>query len=166
MGKLEFDGRGNLVAGEIQEIGFNEFSAAFAESFDADSNRLELTARFEKYLNELTQFTRFSFFIWVNGSFVSKKPNPADIDFIVFLDYRDYEANEKLIDGRFSSKHARTIFGVDAYVVCEFPASHPKHVFTISDHTYWLHLFSTTKASRAKPKFSKGFVQLNFKENE
>ena len=141
-------------------------ASVFADSFDTTSIRVELFARFENYLNEMALILKHSFQVWVNGSFISKKPNPADIDFVVFLDYHDYEANEKLIDERFSSKHARAVFGVDAYVVAVFPEVHRKFVFTKSDRAYWLHLFSTTKASRSNPKFSKGFVQLKFEKNE
>ena len=166
MGELEFDERGNLVTGKIYEIDLTEFSSVLTTSLDEYSNRLELFNRFVEYLSELTPNIKHGFYVWVNGSFVSKKPNPEDIDFVVFLDYHDYEVNEKLIDDRFSSKHARKIFGVDAYVVCNYPETHSKHVFTKSDRAYWLHLFSTTKASRSKPKFSKGFVQLKFEKND
>ena len=161
MSELKFDVRGNLPAGEILQMNIEDFKENFADRF-SESNRKEILKRFDKYLEDLRLLLNHDFYVWIDGSFVSKKHLPKDIDFVSVLDYRDYEKNEKIIDDFFSSKNARTVYQVDAYVIAEYPKDHKKHIFTKSDLIYWRHLFSGTKADRANKKHAKGFVQINF----
>jgi hypothetical protein len=116
-------------------------------------------ALFEAYLLFLGSFQKEilenGFFQWVNGSYVSKKPIPKDIDVVTFLDYKVYEAKEKQLsqymEDEFEAK------GLDLYFVKIFPENHKQRFITDFDKVEWLHLFSTNRK-----KESKGFLQINF----
>ena len=49
---------------------------------------------FDNYLNYIDEFQRLvtpPFTHWLDGSFMSKKLNPNDLDFVPFIDYRIYQ---------------------------------------------------------------------------
>ena len=104
------------------------------------------------------------FYQWIDGSFVSNKQNPKDIDFITILDHQDYD-NNKLLEKDFASFAGRKRCKVDTYIVSNYPENHKKYVFSKSDLLYWRNLFGKTRVNRAKKQFEKGIIQLNFNRN-
>jgi hypothetical protein len=106
--------------------------------------------------------------MWVDGSFVTaKRDNPNDIDFVIFIDYEVYEANQSIIDSRFNKYGSKNHYGVllDAYICLVYPLNHENAILTQSDEMYWYHKFSSTKPDRQKNKFAKAFVKIKFYEN-
>ena len=93
---------------------------------------------------------------WVDGSFVTRKLNPGDIDVVTFVDAKAYYRNEREIDAlRDYQRDYKT--GVDEYFVKQYPAAHRKYAFYHTDLAQWRNEFSTSRARK-----SKGFLQLNF----
>ena len=160
--KLSFDIRGNLQPYEIIKVGLDEFQEYFVKSFESDSSRHEIFEKYLVYLQDLQKIIEGDFFQWIDGSFVSTKFAPRDIDLLTVIHYKDYEKNVKEIENRFASFNARKIYQVDAYVMADYPDSHSKHVFTQTDLLYWKNLFGQTRVSRSKKQFPKGFIQINF----
>jgi len=163
--ELSFDIRGNLQPYKVITISFEDFQQAFVDSFDPESSRHRIFENYMNYLQELQNILRYDFHQWVNGSFVSNKVHPKDIDLVTVIDYRDHEKQRKNIERKFISRKARDIFNVDAYIVPQYPISHIRHSFYQSDLAYWRNLFGKTRVNRAKRQFEKGFVQLNFKKD-
>lgn len=164
--KLQFDIRGNLLPYEITELSTEDFQNSFILPFQDDSTRNELFKKYLFYLNDLKELITHNFFQWIDGSFISQKKNPKDIDLVTIVDYRDYEKNISTLSQKFISFNARKGYGIDAYIVCNYPENHPKRFFTQSDLLYWMNLFEKTKVNKAKQQFKKGFVQINFNINE
>ncbi|MEN0003351.1 MAG: hypothetical protein AAF798_04385 [Bacteroidota bacterium] len=160
---IEFDRRGNVFPYAIIEIDLEQFEKSFVANFNSDSTRSSLFVNYQNYLDALKPFLTHDFFQWVDGSFVTKKDSPKDIDLISVVHYEDYEVNKVLLEKEFSSSAARKNFGVDAYIVSNYPANHPKHTFTKSDLLYWNDLFGRTRLNRAKKQFKKGIIQIDFK---
>lgn len=160
--ELNFDIRGNLHPYEIIQVSFKDFKKVFVDSFESDSTRQRLFEKYLVYLNDLQQILGADFFQWIDGSFVSTKYNPKDIDLLTVIHYQDYEKNIKEIEKAFSGQNARKLYEVDAYVMGNYPQGHTKYRFTQSDLLYWRSLFGTTRVSRSRRQFRKGFVQINF----
>ena len=140
---FNFDIRGNLIPYELVETDYQTFREIFVESFDSDtSNRYEIFKNYEVYLEEINKITNHPFSQWINGSFVSNKPNPKDIDLVSILHFEDYQLNQENFERNLVGIHAREKYGVDAYVIPDFPTNHPNHVFSKSDKLYWRNLFS------------------------
>ena len=99
---------------------------------------------------------------WVNGSFVTKKFNPRDIDIVTFIPFEVYGKLKKEIEAKFTMKEAEKHYGVDAYTIRVYPADHKYYSATESDMAYWRQQFSKTKFNRAKKHYPKGFIELNF----
>jgi|CXWL01.1.fsa_nt_gi hypothetical protein len=162
--ELGFDLRGNLKPDIKVELTFEEFQVAFLTPFKhVETSRRRI---FEDYLNFLEDFKTLvtaDFSQWVNGSFISKKQNPNDIDFVTLIDFNVYEAKEELIESQFRRQGAKLIYPtVDAYVVKYFPELHERHWVTDFDLVYWLDSFGKTQKNRAGQRFPKGFVEINF----
>lgn len=145
---ITFDERGYLKPYEVVLLDWD----TFVECFIFNDNRAKLFDAFLLFIKQLEGLEPDSFFLWINGSFISKKEKPEDLDIVVFLKYQFYEALEK--DLR-ALKHIST--HLDCYFVKVYPQDHPSRFLTEFDQIEWLHLFSTDRK-----KNPKGFVQLNF----
>ena len=147
---LEFDKRGYLQPSEAIELVLSDFKDTFVVNtrrehlFDAYLNFMEVLK--SNHVNYLYQ--------WINGSFVSKKLYPKDIDLVIFLDKDTYE---KQIDTLRALKY-NVRPEVDAYFVKVYPKdSDDFNIYTQSDILTWHHLFAKDRNNAAK-----GYVQINF----
>ena len=96
---------------------------------------------------------------WIDGSFVTKKQEPGDIDLVTFI---DFSVAEKLGDDLKDFKYplSEIVFGVDAYLVKIYPPGHQLHQLYVSDSAYWLHHFTQTRRNRIGNKQHKGFLEI------
>ncbi len=107
--------------------------------------------------------------MWIDGSFLNiKNDRPQDVDFVVFIDYKIYDAYYDLFEKRFRKLGAKAYYGknIDAYISPIYPSNHKNAFYTEDYQKYWLNFFSKTKADRHNKHYSKGFVKIQFGENE
>lgn len=97
---------------------------------------------------------------WVNGSFVTKKTNPGDIDLVTFLDSKIIQQLGSKLD-IFKYPYSESIYGVDAYIIEVYPENHKHRFRFISDRAYWLNRFTKTRRIRGN-KLSKGFLEVKY----
>ena len=97
---------------------------------------------------------------WINGSFVTKKNNPGDIDLVTFLDYNVILKLGSKLDN-FKYPNSENIYNVDAYIVEVYPEIHKERFRYISDKAYWMDRFTKTRRIRGN-KLSKGFLEIKF----
>jgi len=163
---LTFDIRGNLVPYEKSELTFDEFASAFVDEIaEEGGRRREIFEDYSSYLQDFRREVAIEFIQWIDGSFISNKRNPRDIDFVTLLDYQVYETHEKLIEAKYRTFRAREFYGnVDAYFVKVYPKGHAKRFITEYDLAYWWSWFTETKKNRLKKQYNKGFVEIKFHE--
>jgi hypothetical protein len=107
---------------------------------------------------------KIDFYQWIDGSYVTRKTAPKDIDIISFVDFEVYEkvvtSSEKL-----KNEVVRDKFNLDTYFVAIYPESHPKYFSFQADSAYWYDWFSKTnpKHDRRGKKYPKSFIQINHK---
>jgi hypothetical protein len=120
---------------------------------------------FENYLQFISHFQNQiskSFYQFIDGSFISNKRNPNDIDIVTFLNHSVYEAKSNQLN-YFSNTALHRNMYLDNYFVKTYPVEHPLYDITTKlDTLEWLHLFSKTRVQRNGKKYSKGIIQLNF----
>lgn len=160
--ELNFDIRGNLKPYSVIELELENFRHNFVEAFDQNLKRSILFDNYLKYMEELLPLLSYDFQQWVDGSFVSNKKKPRDIDFVNILDYRDCENNEQILSEKFASFEGRKRYSVDAYIVKNYPKESQYYILTKSDLLYWENLFGKTKLNRARKQYQKGFIQINY----
>lgn len=163
--ELSFDIRGNLKPYEVIQVSMEVFQDTFVNAFDEESARQELFEYYNQYMKDLSGLITRDFFQWIDGSYISNKVKPNDIDLITVIDYRDYEENQDILEREFASFAGRKKYQVDGYILANYPENHKKHIFTKSDLLYGRNLFGKTRVNRAKKQFEKGIIQLNFKKN-
>jgi len=159
---LSFDIRGNLKPYERVEIDFETFEEIFIKSFEDETTRLQLLENYRKYLVDFSEQITNQFTQWIDGSFVSTKRNPRDIDFVTIVDHKVFEERADLIDSRFRLKGGKETYEVDAYTVRKYPEEHSQYKIYEGELVYWDHLFSWTKKNRMKKKYRKGYIEIQF----
>lgn len=145
---LNFDTNGYLIPDKLFAVDYETLIATFV----TNEHRLNLFKVYLEFLNTLKELASGDFYQWLNGSFISLNPRPADIDVVTFLDYQKYESLESTL-----RELKRNFKFVDSYFVRVFPEEHPDHFITKFDQVEWANLFSTDRK-----KHKKGFIQLNF----
>jgi hypothetical protein len=164
---ITFDERGHLV--ESYELNVMQFKELFVDKWHRDtSTRLNIFDVFEKYVEDFQTMITPDFNMWVNGSFVTQKGNPRDIDFVSFIDYTIYFKEVKLIDNQFGKYGTENHYGLllDGYVSPIYPQEHEDFFTTQANEAYWRTQFSYTKPDRHLKKYSKGFIKIKFTDNE
>lgn len=131
--ELAFDIRGNLVPHQRVELSLDEFKTIFIDTFEPDSTRNEIFENYLTYIEGFQEEISTVFAYWINGSFVSNKPNPNDIDFVILIEHEIYEEKRDRIDAKFRLKGAKQWYSVDAYTVELFPEGHSKYLICQSD---------------------------------
>ncbi|MGB3778758.1 MAG: hypothetical protein WA960_10405 [Tunicatimonas sp.] len=62
-------------------------------------------------MRDLSEQVSQQFTQWVDGSFVTAREHPNDIDFVTFIDYQLFETKEKLIHENFRLEGAKKKYG-------------------------------------------------------
>lgn len=150
--ELKFDKRGHLTPYERNQMEFKEFKNMFVESFDEDSSRHKIFKDYINYLEEFKSAITPNFKQWVNGSFVTNKKNPNDIDFVTLIDHEIAKERYNLLLEKFINKQALKEFNLDAYIVRIFPQDHKEYGKTHSDLLYWEHWFTHSRKNRMKKR--------------
>lgn len=151
---LVFDEHGYLKPNDAILSNEEELEVTFVWN----QHRRMLFEQYQAFVKEITQLSITHFFLWVNGSFVTKKENPNDIDLVVFLPQEQHDLFEKKL--QFLKKQFPKI---DAYFVSVFPENHPSFSIYQLNKAEWMFQFSFTRKNRQTNKrYIKGFLQLNF----
>lgn len=159
---LKFDNRGHLIPYKRINVNIDEFEAFFVKQFDLTSTRSEIFKNYLKFLEDFNAEITTQFTQWINGSFVTQKENPKDIDFVTLIEHDIYKQKRELIDKRFRLRKAKEIYQVDAYTVEIYPKNHKRHNISMIDLVYWDNWFTKTKKNWAKKNFPKGYIEINF----
>lgn len=135
--ELIFDQRGNLQPYEKIRLNFDEFEVFFVDKFPNNDQRKQIFDNYLKFVNDFSAKVSSSFIQWINGSFVTAKEHPNDIDFVTIINHEIFESKETLIHENFRLERAKKNYGVDAYTVRQYPKEHKKYVLYHSDWVYW-----------------------------
>ena len=96
---MEFDPQGNLFPHKVLEIDIENFEEIFITNFENSESRKRLFQNYLSYVEKLKNEINNTFYQWIDGSFVTSKLNPNDIDLVTFLNFEVYENNlSKLAD--------------------------------------------------------------------
>jgi hypothetical protein len=157
---LTFDENGFLVPPDVipttMEVLENELVILIGTE-----TRQRLFEKMLRYLTDLKAIVGDEVTIWINGSYATKKPNPADIDLVVFVSWRKMEELYPFLKP-FTYPLALGTYGVDGYLVRVYEPEHRNHILTQSDKLHWLHDFCRTQPNRQGKTFKKGFLEIRY----
>jgi hypothetical protein len=131
----------------IHDMSLDEVGRSFG-SFRSTDRRPSLFRKLEQFADQ-ARTAGFVRFLIVNGSFISSKTDPGDIDLIVVIDPQILEAGElpPFQYNVLSSRRIRKAYPFDVFVVYESSAAYAQY----------LSLFSRIKG---QPDDSKGVVRV------
>jgi len=156
--KLKFNKQGLLIPADIIEVELSTFKACFVDAFPNSKTRKRL---FENYLRYIYRFQDEVFPIfeqWINGSFVTKKENPNDIDLVTFLDFKAYDLRgDKILDKFWTFSLEEQ--GIDSYIVKEFPKKHPFYKEYLEFQKIWHERYLL-----GRQEIPKGFIKIKFEK--
>jgi hypothetical protein len=153
---IQFDSNGNLHPPQIIEIDFEMFKNTFVDAVEGSRTRNLIFEQYLDYTNALKGLLNVPFYQWIDGSFVTKKKNPNDIDFVTFIDHKTFQSKTKEIDVfrklRFIPRSV-----IDGYFVEVLPETHKGYNNYELDIKRWFYEFSTTRNFH-----NKGILKINF----
>lgn len=163
MDKLEFDAKGFLKPYKMIETNLEEFQMFFVHSFEESATREYLFAEYFDFIQDFKREVGGNIIVWIDGSFVTNKLNPNDLDLVILIDDAIYTEKYSHIYQYFNnhSKDKKYI-NLDIYTVRIYPTNHPMYKFSQSDKAYWYDWFTKTRKNYQHKQFQKGFIQLNF----
>lgn len=163
---MTYDFRGNLTPYGINQLSFDEFTQHFVDAVIDSSTRKVIFEQYQRYLSDIRTLITDDFMQWIDGSFVSRKINPNDIDIVTFLDFEVYESHKELISKHFVGNNAYYNFKVDGYIFQKFPINHREYDYSIANQAYWKDFFGHTRPNRAGIKLPSGFIEIKFGTHE
>ncbi len=99
---LTFTELGFLTPATGIETTIETIEEQFVRVFPNSETRQRLFENFQNYLDRFQHEIFHWFEMWVDGSFVTRKENPEDIDFVVFLDWEVFELRKSMLNGFYS----------------------------------------------------------------
>lgn len=159
MSNLVFDEKGNLHPYSIINLDLETFQKVFVTQHEHSVTRKRLFENYQVYTNDLIKIISRPFFQWIDGSFVTKKLNPGDIDVVTFVDYQVFKERRLLFMDRQNLKATQ---GIDSYFVRLFPVGHPDHFITQFNMIEWQELFGYSRRDENNLIHRKGIIQINF----
>ncbi len=153
---LQFDNKGLLIPNEVITSNIEEFRNTYV----FNERRADLYATYLDFLREINQLELGSFFQWIDGSFVTQKPFPKDIDLVTFVDFSVHKyKNSRLQNLKDKYKH----YAIDAYFETYYPINHPFYPKYLYQNDYWFKLYSLTKPlGQQQLMLRKGLIQIDF----
>lgn len=96
--------------------------------------------------------------LWINGSFLTQKIDPEDVDIVLFLsnDQVENALEEQMEVLNWINENLKDDLRCDSYTAPQWPMNHPDYEYGQELHDYWLKWYSS---SRVKAK--KGIAVLN-----
>lgn len=152
---LAFDKHGHLTPNHCIEIETSVFGQFFVEAFSNSQTRTNLFENWYIYNQNLKRILQVSSLTqWINGSFVTSKQNPKDIDFVTFIPFLLFEQYEKELEDFWS--FALEDKGLDAYLVKQYM---PETLF-FDDYLSIKALWTKRFIDGRNHAMQKGFIEL------
>ena len=162
---MTYDFRGNLTPYTVIEMDFDNFQKHFVKAFPDSTTRLFIFGEYERYLSAFRELITEDFLQWIDGSFVSQKQNPRDIDIVTWIDFEIYQSKKELISKHFIGNAISFNFKVDNYILQNYPKNHEEYAYSMAQKAYWKDFFGHTRPNRAGNKLETGFVEIKFEKN-
>jgi len=155
---LEFPEGSDALAAGRQAASIDEVEAALVDAFPASVTRRPL---FESWL-ALREAIRRLVSIdteWIDGSYVTTKQDPKDIDVVTHISGPELDAldapAQATLSGLVSGPVSRHLHGCDSYICAVYPPGHPQHAAYEAAKVYWANWFGHDRAGQPK-----GYVEI------
>jgi hypothetical protein len=164
--QISFDQFGNLSPSQKSVFTLPLLKTIFVDEFQESKTRKIIFEGLEAFLTNLSNFIDASFDLWVDGSFVTNKLNPNDIDVVLIIDAFILAQKGKEIEILFKSNTAKLEYLVDAYTIAKYDELDSKYPLFQIEKAYWANWFGYSRRNIQGKRFPKGFLEIKFERNE
>ena len=90
--------------------------------------------------------------VWVDGSFLTEKINPEDVDLVLRVpaDFYDSATQNQRDSVNWLASNLRDAHHCDSYFFMEWPEGHPNHRTGRYMHDYWMNQFGFSRGAEEK----------------
>lgn len=154
--KLQFDDFGYLIPYEVTEADLD----LLEKTFVFNEHRRWLYKKFLLLLEKIIglEIEEDIMLFWINGSFVTRKEFPKNIDVVVFIHYQVFAKNLDSLRNLQSQFHGK----IDFYFEPFYPENHKLHsVFLILKNDWEKLYLHTRRHPDTQQIHKKGFLEIN-----
>jgi hypothetical protein len=140
-----------LKAG-IHPMTLDQIREAFVSPLPEATPRLRMFSLFDQWVARLRQLN-VTGTLWLDGSFVTRKPNPNDLDCVLWnpsFAGPESEASKIEVTSMIDRASAKAVYGIDLYIETPLPNAR------MGREAYWRGIFGFQHDGRS----AKGFVEL------
>jgi hypothetical protein len=142
----------------IYPVTVEEVKVNFVDAVPASETRATIFEGFVRHTADLRQ-RPVAFEQYVDGSFVSSKINPGDIDLVCVADADTLDSlptsEQEKIRQLFRGKITKSTHHCDAYLIASVSESDPRYQYYFQNKKFWLGCFGFDRADQPK-----GFLRL------
>jgi hypothetical protein len=154
---VEFPNDQDRLPAGCHPVSTDEFKSLLVDAFPDSSSRPDL---FERWLAVREGIRRIVPVQaeWINGSYVTRKQEPGDIDMIVFLDPEIDQldaADQTLLLGLVAKDVTKHLHGCHSFPVIAYPEGHPDHDAYVAAKETWSAFFGRDREGNPK-----GFLEI------
>lgn len=135
-----------------------EFEQRFVNTFPSSATRAKIYEGWRRRREELQSIVRVEQ-EWIDGSFVTGKSNPKDIDVVTFILAHEIDAipisDRQRVLELTCGNHPKIVFGCDSYLATVLPEDHPFYNEFLRYRGYW-----DNQWSRSRTGSQKGYVEV------
>jgi len=88
--------------------------------------------------------------VWIDGSFMTQKIDPADVDLAVRLSFAALPSPGPEQQALFARIAGKQFAGCDSYIFIEYPEGHPEHAAGDMMRAYWQRQFGFSRGDEFK----------------
>ena len=161
MQNITFTDEGFIFPNEKINVDLATLKTIFVDNFPNSTTRKTLYDNYLRYINDFSKQITPNFTQWINGSFVTLKENPNDIDFVTFIDVDILleKSDNGFLDNFYSFSWEKE--KLDAYILDVFPEEDKMYIeHTLKFKNQWFERFTQTKSGGKK--YKKGFLEIKF----
>lgn len=142
--KQEFD---PILPQGMHRMGMAELKHLCVDSFQGSRTRTRIWGGLSFVIDKLLQY-QVEADVWLNGSFLTKKQDPEDVDLVLCIKIEVYDqAPSEAKDAiDWINDNLKKVHFCDSYRFFMYPPSHKLHTVGEQLHAYWLDQFGTNYA--------------------
>lgn len=134
---ISFDSRGNITPYEAISTNILEVENVFVNQNNNSTTRKNIFDGYKEYNNDLYSQINNEFEQLINGSYTTKKLNPADIDLVNFIDSEIFLKNKKYLDNFLTKYGSKKKYLVDGYILPLVEQTDPRYPQIKAMIEYW-----------------------------
>lgn len=158
---LQHDTDGYLMPVGKIPCSISIIEAELVEAFPQSTTRYRLWVQYLRFIERFRTYITRHFIQWIDGSFVTKKENPKDIDLVTFIDYSVFKAMENELEAFWTYNLEQE--GIDSYIVPVLPKESENYPSYIETCQEWERIYTNAKLPNKQiVAEAKGFLELKF----